>query len=140
MGRKIKKHPFIAERITAAFEGKSQAEIALELGVSKNVMSYWKSGKVSPRADILLKISRKTGVSIDWLLTGKEIHRTMNPMATAEQLSLACECLDLIGTVSKLAVMVLRDRKLAETAYENHTRRETPLQRLSWLLSLQSDS
>jgi transcriptional regulator with XRE-family HTH domain len=48
----------------------TQAELATQLGVSQPTVSDWLNGKTKPTAGRLLKISKKTGVSVDELLKG----------------------------------------------------------------------
>ena len=52
--------------------GLSQAELAKELGVSRQRVSHIELGQVAPPLPMLLKIGRQLGVSTDWLLTGRE--------------------------------------------------------------------
>jgi transcriptional regulator with XRE-family HTH domain len=48
----------------------TQAEFARQLGVSQSQLSKYERGLAPPAADVLIRIKRKFGVSIDWLLTG----------------------------------------------------------------------
>ena len=50
----------------------TQDEFAHELGVSQSQLSKYERGLVPPAADVLLQLKRKFGVSIDWLLTGRD--------------------------------------------------------------------
>ena len=50
----------------------SQQEFAGRIGVSQNYVSDMERGKVEIGAEILLKIGREFGKSIEWLLTGKD--------------------------------------------------------------------
>jgi transcriptional regulator with XRE-family HTH domain len=52
--------------------GLSQAELAKELGVTRQHLSRIELGQVAPVLPMLLKISRQLGVTTDWLLTGRE--------------------------------------------------------------------
>lgn len=49
----------------------TQTELADSLGVKVNQINRWATDKSAPNADYLLRIQKKTGLSIDWLLTGK---------------------------------------------------------------------
>ncbi|PYU30020.1 MAG: hypothetical protein DMG31_15175 [Acidobacteria bacterium] len=50
----------------------TQREFGARIGVSQNYLSTMEHGKVQVGAEILLKIGREFGRSIEWLLTGKE--------------------------------------------------------------------
>jgi transcriptional regulator with XRE-family HTH domain len=50
----------------------TQAEFAARIGVSQGHLSRIEHGETEPGAQILLKISREFGKSIEWLLTGEE--------------------------------------------------------------------
>jgi transcriptional regulator with XRE-family HTH domain len=50
----------------------SQGELAHRIGVSQGHFSYIERGEKEIGAEILLKISREFGKSVEWLLTGKE--------------------------------------------------------------------
>ncbi len=61
------------ERLNTAMKikGITNSQITEELGLSKNAIGNYKNNNL-PRADILYAISQKIGVSMEWLLTGKE--------------------------------------------------------------------
>lgn len=60
------------ERLSLAMKNKNitNTQITEELGLSKNAIGNYKNNNI-PRADILYAISQKIGVSMEWLLTGK---------------------------------------------------------------------
>ena len=49
----------------------TQEEFARRVGVSQNYLSTMEHGKVEIGAEILLRISREFGKSLEWLLTGE---------------------------------------------------------------------
>lgn len=51
--------------------GKTQKELAKELGISESALVNYKKDRV-PEADALLKISNYFTVSLEWLLTGED--------------------------------------------------------------------
>jgi transcriptional regulator with XRE-family HTH domain len=53
-----------------AEQGLTQAQLASRLGVSQPTVSDWLNGIIKPTAKRLLKISKKTGLSVDELLKG----------------------------------------------------------------------
>ena len=50
----------------------NQAQFARELGVSQAQLSRYEKGKNEIGAEVLLRVSRKFGKSIEWVLTGEE--------------------------------------------------------------------
>lgn len=49
----------------------NQAEFARELGVSQGQLSKYEQGSSEIGAEVLLRLARKSGNTIEWLLTGK---------------------------------------------------------------------
>jgi len=49
----------------------TQEEFARRVGVSQNYLSTMEHGKVEIGAEILLRISREFGRSLEWLLVGE---------------------------------------------------------------------
>ena len=50
----------------------TQEEFARRIGISQNYLSTMERGKVQIGSEILLKISREFGITIEWLLTGED--------------------------------------------------------------------
>jgi transcriptional regulator with XRE-family HTH domain len=50
----------------------NQEEFARRIGVSQGYLSMMERGEVEIGAEILLRISREFGKSIEWLLTGED--------------------------------------------------------------------
>ena len=50
----------------------TQHEFASRIGVSQGHLSYMERGEKEIGAEILLKISREFGKSMEWLLTGED--------------------------------------------------------------------
>ena len=50
----------------------NQQRVALDLNISREALSYYENGKREPSFDPLIKMSEYLGVSIDFLITGKE--------------------------------------------------------------------
>jgi transcriptional regulator with XRE-family HTH domain len=50
----------------------TQAEFAERIGISQNYLSTMERGQVEIGVEILLRISREFGKSVEWLLTGQE--------------------------------------------------------------------
>ena len=53
-------------------KGLKAADISRATGLSSTVFSEWKKGKAQPKADKLQKIADALGVSMEFLLTGKD--------------------------------------------------------------------
>jgi transcriptional regulator with XRE-family HTH domain len=50
----------------------AQAQFARELGISQGQLSRYEQAKSEIGAEILLRLARRSGKTIEWLLTGKE--------------------------------------------------------------------
>lgn len=48
--------------------GLSQQELAQELGVDQSTVSLWESGKTKPRANLLPRVAKILGCTVDELL------------------------------------------------------------------------
>ena len=49
----------------------TQEELAVRVGISQGHLSYMERGEKEIGAEILLRISRQFGKSLEWLLTGE---------------------------------------------------------------------
>jgi transcriptional regulator with XRE-family HTH domain len=49
-----------------------QAQFARELGISQGQLSRYEKGRSEIGAEILLRLARRSGKNIEWLLTGKD--------------------------------------------------------------------
>jgi len=50
----------------------NQAQFALELGISQGQLSRYEKGGSEIGAAVLLRLARKSGKTIEWLLTGRD--------------------------------------------------------------------
>lgn len=50
----------------------TQGEFARRIGISQNYLSTMERGKVQIGSEILLRMSREFGKSMEWLLTGED--------------------------------------------------------------------
>lgn len=62
----------ITKRIFSLYDSSNQTELGEKIGVSQDTISRWVTGKAKPTWDHLSRISKQTGKSEEWLLTGKE--------------------------------------------------------------------
>ena len=53
-------------------KGYSQLKVAMDLSISREALSYYENGKRSPDIQMLIRFSDYFGVSIDYLIRGKE--------------------------------------------------------------------
>lgn len=65
-------HKEIANRFFTLFSVKNQTALAEQLGVSTSAITDWKKGRSAIPWSKLIKAVESTGVTWDWLLTGKE--------------------------------------------------------------------
>lgn len=68
----------LGERIRLARGGSSQEAFARALNISKGSLGFYERNENLPNVDVILKICSKTGVGLEWLLTGE------GPMRPAE--------------------------------------------------------
>lgn len=59
------------KRLLEAFGTDNSAEIARQLNLKRQAIYRWRDGKNDPSISALLLISKKTGASLHWLLTGQ---------------------------------------------------------------------
>lgn len=69
---------YFAERLRAAMAvaDVSRVEIARITGVSPQAVSKWTSGKSHPSSRALVTIAKRTGASLDWLMTSAPVDIT----------------------------------------------------------------
>ena len=60
----------LGERIEFARGSISQEAFSRELGISKGSLGFYERNENLPNTDVVLKICSKTGVRLEWLLTG----------------------------------------------------------------------
>lgn len=79
----------MGDRIRKALRvsGMEAQELALYLGVSRNTITNWVSGRTHPRISAIRDIATRTGVSVEWLLAGRvrtatEAHDSTGAQAT----------------------------------------------------------
>lgn len=61
-------------------KGISTRKLALELGISPSTFTDWKNGRSKPNLDKMVKIADYFGVSVHYLVTGKEKDTNTNFM------------------------------------------------------------
>ena len=56
-------------------KGLNQLKVAMDLNISREAISYYENGQRCPNLEMLVKMSNYFGVSIDYLITGKEFNK-----------------------------------------------------------------
>ena len=59
-------------RIIRKKKNLNQLKVAMDLNISREALSHYENGKRSPDVQMLRKLSQYFGVSIDFLVNGKE--------------------------------------------------------------------
>ncbi len=57
-------------------KGYSQLKVSLDLNISREAISFYENGKRNPDIEMLVKMSKYFGVSIDYLITGEEFKKS----------------------------------------------------------------
>ena len=83
----------------------SAYKISKATGISDRLIGYWRKGEKLPGAENLLTIANYFGISVDYLLTGKEKSSPTNQLTADEQ-----ELLDIYNSLSPKSQGRLRDR------------------------------
>ena len=67
--------PPITTRIFTLLQEKkmTQSELAKMIGTRQSTISGWRQNKNEPEAELLEPIAKALNVSLDWLITGKEL-------------------------------------------------------------------
>ncbi len=65
-------------------KGVKDADVVRETGITKSTFSDWKSGRSKPKNEKLQKIADYFGVTVDYLMTGKEPEEQSEPILTAK--------------------------------------------------------
>jgi transcriptional regulator with XRE-family HTH domain len=59
--------------------GRTQKEIAQEIGVSEGTLINWKRGPGAPKSEELYRLSIFFGTTMEWLLTGESDNQPKSP-------------------------------------------------------------
>ena len=65
--------------------GLKDADVVRQTGITKSTFSDWKSGRSKPKNDKLQKIADFFGVTVDYLMTGKENSKTTPSLTNRDQ-------------------------------------------------------
>ena len=83
----------------------SAYKISKATGISDRLIGYWRKGEKLPGAENLLTIANYFGISVDYVLTGKEKSSPTNQLTADEQ-----ELLDIYNSLSPKSQGRLRER------------------------------
>lgn len=86
--------------------GVTPYKIGKETGIATSTLSDWKNGKSTPKQDKLKLIADYFGVSVDYLMTGKESEPSEIPPIMPEQFELL-ELYSKLKGEQKIAIMNL---------------------------------
>ena len=75
-------------------KGVTDYKVAQECGIGRATLSEWKSGNYTPKIDKLRKIAEYFGVSVDYLMTGKDLSEDSNYYLDNDTAILAQELFD----------------------------------------------
>ena len=84
---------YLCERSTKMYEvfeqllqkhGVTPYKVAKEAGVTQTALSNWKSGRSTPSSKTLQKIADYFGITVDYLMTGKDNPKEKAPELTAK--------------------------------------------------------
>lgn len=81
-------------------------KVGKETGIATSTLSDWKNGKSTPKQDKLKLIADYFGVSVDYLMTGKESESSEIPPLMPEQFELL-ELYSKLKDEQKTAIMNL---------------------------------
>jgi transcriptional regulator with XRE-family HTH domain len=103
-------------------KGLTQEELAEKLDVSRQAVSKWEAGQAMPEIDNLIGLANIYGVSMDYLLTGKEFEDTSAPKIQIVHVKPKISIRVLTGSVLAIAgvinlnqyVLLSNDNLLAE--------------------------
>lgn len=76
--------------------GVSTYKVAKETGIAQSVFSSWKNGVSTPKPDKLIKIANYFGVSVDYLMTGKEETRSEPQLTPKDERDIAKDMENII--------------------------------------------
>lgn len=110
-------------------------KVGKETGIATSTFSDWKNGKSTPKQDKLKKIADYFGVSIEYLMTGKEPEKEILNPDTAKTLArLSRYSEELLKVVSKLDKLNESNRivvdKFIDMMIENQENKEKPTKKL----------
>ena len=65
--------------------GVTPYKVSKETGVSQSTLSDWKLGKITPKSDTMKKIADYFGVTVDYLMTGKDADKKESKLTSKDE-------------------------------------------------------
>ena len=102
--------------------GYSQKELAKIVGVAPNTFHGYESGKHEPKPELLVKIAKSCGTSVDYLLGHNSAAQQNLPPLSSEAIKIAerFDRLDDVGRGAVRAIMDYEEGRLAASAVQDH--------------------
>lgn len=95
-----------------AEKGISPSAAAVEIGLRKSNVTYWKNGRNNPTDATLLKIADYFGVTVEYLKTGEEKAPTQTGERSDDELTMQIlEALKNAGREQREAILTLLTKK-----------------------------
>lgn len=88
--------------------GRTQAEIANQLGVKASTVAKWERGTAAPRSNRLAVLAGILGVSLSWLIVGHGDEPTSTDDLDEVRVALARVQAQLTDTLNEVEVLVAR--------------------------------
>jgi transcriptional regulator with XRE-family HTH domain len=88
--------------------GRTQAEIANQLGVKASTVAKWEHGSASPRSNRLAALAGILGVSLSWLLVGHGDEPTSSDDLDEIKVALSRVQAQLADTLNEVDVLAAR--------------------------------
>lgn len=88
--------------------GRTQAEIANQLGVKASTVAKWERGTASPRSNRLAALAGILGVSLSWLIVGHGDEPTSTGELDEVRVTLSRVQAQLVDTLNEVEVLVAR--------------------------------
>ena len=108
-------------RVALEFEGKSQAGLSKYLGITSQMVGYYKIGKSSPDWETIVKIAKYFNVSTDWLLgisdfktVSADIQNAINVTGLSES-AIETLCYDKLPSHNKKSLKSFLSEFLSDT-------------------------
>lgn len=107
--------------------GISTYKVSKETGISQTTFSNWKSGRSNPKLEAMQKIATYFGVTVDYLMTGKEdYNRKESVLTTKDQRDIEKKLIETLeqlesgdGLMFNGEIMDERTKQLLELSLRN---------------------
>ncbi len=106
----------VAERIIQLRTGKgwSQEELALAIGASRDIISKYERGNNLPSIEMASKMAKAFGVSLDFLINGKEDNRLPQQPSTDEKMIRRIQAIENLDKQSRTVLLRMVDAFLRD--------------------------